>query len=435
MAAQSSLDLSNPFNRLATLPQAVNWRGAWSPAIVYFRNDIVISPLNFGSYINIFPGTTIRGGGDPSTNPVSWYAFGAGAAGVQEIQGSQYIDVSQSTTPTISNKGVLNAILLPGIDNLSTNLNPILEDLGLTSIIPDTGIAWDSATKKLSNTGVTQIIGNVGPGISVTGTTTVSLACTGVISIFAAPNSGLSVTPGPTPLISNTGLLGMGVGTGLLNQGDALEPYVFNNGLIDLATVDNSLLLNNFPDLTLATVNPSISLICTQSQTSNMAPNPLQGGTVGQPPPTGLIPVTQIAGTRWATSIATQSPYSTGTFTINVSLAYSLQANTTSPSFDAGNTLFTIYDSVNNVSYQPSVNINQIQHNRNLPTNASPAFYIMMLRVVVDLTELWNQGFRIMTHFKLQQIAVLDPSKVFISLRSMNSNFYAVYNSQVLNLI
>jgi len=429
MAAQSSLDLSDPLNRLASLPQAVNWRGTWSPAIVYYRNDIVLSPLNFGSYINIFPGTTIRGGGDPSTNPVSWYAFGAGAVGVQEIQGSQYIDVSQSTTPTISNKGVLNAILLPGINNLNTNLNPILEDLGLTSIIPNTDIAWDPATKTLSNTGVTRIIGNVGPGISATGTTTVSLACTGVVSILpgAGPNPGLTVSPGIQPLITNTGLLSMGTGTGLINQSDQLTPYIFNNGLINLATVNSSVLISNFPDVKLATVNPSISLICTQPQNSNMSPNPLQGGLATQPPPLGLIPVTQIPGTRWATSIATQSPYSTGTFTINVSLAYRLQCGTTLPPINTGNTLFTIYDSVHNVSYKPSVNINQIQHNR--VTAPAVSFNILMLRIVVDLTELWNQGFRIMTHFQLQQLAVIDPGPAFIFLQSMNSNFYAVYNT------
>jgi hypothetical protein len=72
--------LSNPLERLATLPTAVQARGVagditWDAGIQYFRNDIAISSLTGGAYI--FTGgaserSSILGGVDPVLAPTLW---------------------------------------------------------------------------------------------------------------------------------------------------------------------------------------------------------------------------------------------------------------------------------------------------------------------------------------------------------------------------
>jgi len=72
--------LSNPLERLQTLPTAVQARGVagdivWDSALQYYRGDLAISSLTGGAYI--FTGGTnersaILGGVDPSLAPTLW---------------------------------------------------------------------------------------------------------------------------------------------------------------------------------------------------------------------------------------------------------------------------------------------------------------------------------------------------------------------------
>lgn len=419
MAAQSILDLSNPFNRLNALPQAINWRGIWDQTEVYYRNDIVISPISQGSYINISPGTTIFGGTDPSINFLNWYVFGLGTGGLQNINGSQYLLVSNQTSPLISNNGVTDTSIGQNLNNLGTQNNPILEDLGLTSITPNVGIAV--AGNKITNAGATQL--QMGNGFANLGDiNNISLTFTGPTSITTPPNSGLTVGGGTSPLISNTGLLTLNAGVGIINSSTNKTPSFTNNGVLDISG-GTSILVADFPDVKLSTAHPSVSFV---GSLVNAAMTPaLLPGFIGTPI-YGQIPITQQAGTFWATSIATQTPYSTGTYTLQFGLSFILQG----PTLALGNTRFSIYDANTNVTYSGSLT-NQILYNRSF-LSSGININTSMVRIVVDLADLWNSGFRTLTHLQVSQIAIQSTSNVYLSLQNQNTNVFASYSQSVL---
>lgn len=424
MAAQSVLDLSTPLNRLNALPTAVNWRNdTWSPTTLYYRNDIVISPITSGAYINISPATTIKGGGDPSTNPTAWFVFGGGAAGVQEIQGSDYITVGPTSVPEITNNGVCNLAIGQNLNNLGTQNDPILEDLGLTSILTTPGISVVGNT--VSNTGVIGL--NSGPEITITGASDLSLSYSGVVSI-TAPDGSITVGPGSSPLISNPGLLSLTTSTGLVNSSTPQTPNISNGGVIDISG-GKSITVANFPFVKLSTVHPSVSLVGTLVN-AVMTP-PTTSSNQGSPP--GRIPVTQLPGSLWATSIATQQPYSTGTYTIHVILGVTIEAYQ-NVGHNFGATNFTIYDGVNNVVYS-TIGIIQPTYSRNFSNIAfvdSPTTTInsMIYRIVIDLATLWNSGFRVMTHIQLDQLGVGLTSNT-LYLAAQNTNIFAEYSPNV----
>jgi hypothetical protein len=419
MAAQSILDLSNPFNRLGALPQAINWRGGWDPVQVFYRNDVVISPMDNGSYINISPGTTITGGTDPSVNFVNWYAFGAGAAGLQNIVGTQYLLVSNQTAPLITNNGVTNAITGQHVNNLGTQNNPILEDLGLTSITPNVGIAV--AGNQITNVGATQL--QMGNGFANLGDiNNVSLSFTGPLSISAYPGSGITVGGGANPLISNTGLLTLNAGVGIVNSSTNKTPNFTNNGVIDISG-GKSILVEGFPFVKLSTDHPSVSLVGALMN-AVMTPSLLPGYL--STPIYGQIPITQTPGTFWATSIATQNPFNSGTYTLNFGLSFLLQG----PILAFGNTRFSIYDSNLDITYSGS-GINQMQYNRAFISSGS-ILPVSAVSITVDLADLWASGFRTLTHLQVSQIAVLSAAGVYLSLQNQNTNVYATYSQSVI---
>ena len=419
MAAQSSLDLSTPFRRLNALPTAVNWRNdVWSPTTVYFRNDVVVSPITNGSYINITPTTTILGGGDPSTNPTAWYEFGGSGGGVQEIQGSEYITVGPTSTPEITNNGVCEMDIGQNLNNLGTQNDPILEDLGVSLLFANPGISV--AGSAVANAGVIHL--NGGSGMTVTGVSELSLSYTGV-SAISPSNASITVGAGTSPLISNTGLLSLTTSTGLVNSSTAQTPNISNGGVIDISG-GTTVLVTDFPNIKLATIHPSISLIGTLVN-ANMVPNPTISNDV-----VGRIPVTQIPGSVWATSIATQLPYSSGTFTINISLGCTVN---TGSSLNMGASKITIYDSINNVAYTPIVSeefANNIFHNRTYIQNS---IQMVFLEIVVDIATLWASGFREMTHIQVTQISVDPALTARLFMKQQGTNVYAVYNREEVN--
>jgi hypothetical protein len=411
MSAQSSLDLSSPLARYNALPTAVNWRGVWDEDTEYYKNDIVFSPLTSGSYINISASTSTRGQGDPSTNAADWYIFGEGAGGVQEIQGTEYITVGPTTTPSITNNGVCEIAVGQNLNNLGSQNDPILEDLGLLNVAASSGISF--VGNKINNTGVTRLIeGN--SGLLVDGTTNISLSCSGVLQMTAL-NPSITVGAGLTPLITNNGLLSIIAGTRIVNSSTPQEPELANDGVIDIS--GSSIIVTGFPNVKLSTTHPSISLIGTLVNVT-ITPNPSNSF---------VIPITQNPGTIWANCLATGTPYSTGTFTLNFSLGFSVEALQL---ISYGDTVFTIFDSVNNVSYSPTgFRVNQSVYNRFNPTIFA-GFYprTRIQTITIDLATLRASGFRVMTGIQFTQLGGAN-----LRLLYENTNVFATYNTQTLD--
>jgi hypothetical protein len=438
--AQGALDLADPLSRLNALPTAVNWRGLWDATTLYYRNDIVVSPITAGSYINIIPSTTILGGADPSINVVAWYAFGLGANGVQEITGSEYITVGPTSTPTITNNGVVNLILAPGknLNNVTGDPQfPVLEDTGVTTVLGNPGILVSPGSPGpiIDNTGVVNLVTSPAFGFTTgSNINNVSLFYTGILSVNNPPNSGITVGTGLSPIITNTGLLSLNVGTGLSNISTPQTPDIKNLGVVDIS--GSGITVTGFPAIKLSTTHPSVSLI--GSITTPMVPNPTLPNSPTIPNPPGRIPITQTPGTFWATSIATRIPYSSGTFILNLNISMLLkgpsQGITTA---NRGKLNFTIYDSVNNVVYAPNstlkeeAQVNTIQFPRTLnnqyqPTSVNPIITSMM----IDLQSLWASGFRIMTHIQISQSRNNGVEQGAFQL-SQATNVFATYSPVV----
>jgi hypothetical protein len=442
--AQGAIDLSDPLDRLDALPTAINWRGEWDPNTLFYRNDIAVSPITKGSYINVTPATTISGGGDPSLNAVAWYAFGSGAAGVQEITGTEYITVGPTTTPKITNNGVVTLEIAPGtnLNNLGTAQDPILEDTGVTNVLADPGILItpdisNSNLLYVDNTGVVNIVTDSASGFTTgSDVNNVSLFYTGILSVNNPPNSGITVGTGQSPLVTNTGLLSLNVGTGLSNISTPQTPNIINTGVIDIS--GSGVTVTGFPSIKLSTTHPSVSLIGTI--TGPMVPNPTLPTSPTIPNPPGRIPITQTPGTFWATSIATQTPYSSGTFFLNLNISMLLKGPSSGITFAArGKLSFTIYDSVNNVVYAPitpnlreSANVNTIQFPRTInsqyrPTSVNP----IITSMVVDLQSLWTSGFRTMTHIQISH-SINNGAEQGAFQLSQGANVFATYSPVVI---
>jgi hypothetical protein len=431
--AQGALDLADPLSRLNALPTAVNWRGLWDATTLYYRNDIVVSPITSGSYINIIPSTTILGGADPSINVVAWYAFGLGANGVQEITGSEYITVGPTSTPTITNNGVVNLILAPGknLNNVTGDPQfPVLEDTGVTTVLGNPGILVSPGSPGpiIDNTGVVNLVTSPAFGFTTgSNINNISLFYTGILSVNNPPNSGITVGTGLSPIVTNTGLLSLNVGTGLSNISTPQTPDIKNLGVVDIS--GSGITVTGFPTVRLSTTHPSVSLVGTI--TGPMVPNP---STAINFQTAARIPITQTPGTFWATSIATQTPYSSGTYLIKVCLTMLAVGQPA-----VGNQLraplgFTIYDSVNNVSYAPNdVSINWIQYPKDRLNNYNPpSVSPIITTIVVDLQTLWASGFRNMTHIEIDQPGAPGSRIDTLYQISQTNNLFAIYSSAVI---
>jgi hypothetical protein len=310
------------------------------------------------------------------------------------------------------------------LNNLGTQNDPILEDLGITSVLANPGISITGNT--VTNTGVIYI--NSGAGIVATGNSDITLSHTGVSSITAS-NPSITVGAGSSPLISNTGLLSVIASTGITNTSTAQTPDLSNAGVIDISG-DGSILITDFPNIKLSTTHPSISLIGTLVN-AVMTPSTTSSGTTPIP---GRIPITQIPGSVWATSIATQLPYSTGTFIIHLSLGTFIKASSTFPN-NFGQTNITIFDSIHNVSYPVPDSINDFNRlqssSRFFPTSGRTTIMFPLMRIVIDLATLWATGFREMTDIQITQLAG-SGSGNSLSLTAQNTNVFATYSPSVI---
>lgn len=263
----SSLD--NPLERLASLPNVMNWRGLWDNTTQYFRNDVVISPVDSAAYIALNLSTL--GGGDPSTAlPSEWLILSPGVGGITSVTAGAGISITGTPTiPQINNTGVTSLVAGTGITNVGTATDPELRNTGLLSL-------------------------NVGTGLNSTGGQTPILTNTGVLSITTTPSSGISITGSSNaPTITNTGILSVTTpgSSGILIAGTAQNPQIFNDGVLSVGagagiaiggTAQN-------PTITLtATVSPPIISQFQTSTFGSIAPA-TTGGAVCLVQPTSVL--------------------------------------------------------------------------------------------------------------------------------------------------
>ena len=411
-------DLDTPFKRFNALPQMLNYQATWTPTDDYFQNDMVFSPADFASYIQISPTSVISGGGDPSLNPADWFKFGQGAGGVQEIDTDAFIGKSGTTNITIANLGVITPTLSPNLNNLGTINAFILETTGILGVTPGPGIGTQLsplAITDLFNTGVRSITGQSNIVIADGATPfDKTISYTGV-GTLTSPLPGITVGPGATPLVTNTGLLSVLTGTGITNTSTAQTPNLTNGGLISLVG-SNITVVNTAGAVTLSTTHPALSQIGTMAPV--MVPSQLTITVTS-----GRIAVTQTPATDWATSISTGLPYATGSFELSFSITFLLSGINT----DVGNTVFSLYDGVNNVLFPlttGALSYTNVAYNR---SSATTPYSSTFGKFIVDLTAIRASGFKEMTHFQIDQIFVAGSLGNTVVLQAASTNIFGVY--------
>ena len=224
--ALSSLD--NPLERLATLPNAMNWRGGWLATEQYYLNDVVVSPVNLASYI-LNGKTALLNGGDPTTNP-DWVELSATATGVLQVNAG--VGLVNTNTPTI-------------VDLENTGIITITAGNAGIGVVDGSGPPYPLNTV-ITNNGVLSVAaGNAGIAVSApTGAITVSN--NGILGITAG--TGLSSTGGqnPTLSVSSSGLPKLSMATTYTISGVAMTPDPLPTGNIGSILFNIGSLLNAF---------------------------------------------------------------------------------------------------------------------------------------------------------------------------------------------
>lgn len=201
------MSLLNPLERLAFLPNVMNWEGVWNNAQQYFKNDLAISPTNNATYV-LFGRTTDRGV-DPISNS-AWFELFPHATGIHALQGSANIAVlPPSATPTVENDGIRSIVANTGLSALFPLPNEVLVFntgiLGFGNVNhPGDGITWDSSTNTLLNNG---LVGTIRLGVGNTGTPQNQvLTNLGVVGLTGSPNISVVVDASQNATITNTGV-------------------------------------------------------------------------------------------------------------------------------------------------------------------------------------------------------------------------------------
>lgn len=91
--------LDSPFERLQYLPTTMAYKGAWIPGTQYYKNDVVLSPVNGAVYVlNI---TSLNDTTDPANDPLPspWTSLsGSGASGGVPLGG--IVDYAGASAPS-----------------------------------------------------------------------------------------------------------------------------------------------------------------------------------------------------------------------------------------------------------------------------------------------------------------------------------------------
>jgi len=408
----SSIELGDAYERHEYLPTAVNWLGPWNVNTVYFKHDVVSSPINTASYIMIGPPTTILGGDDPSINTTNWFQYGASILTVQNINVGDGIELTGTDTyPILKNTGVISVVPGDGFTNIGTAIDPILACETLTAIVPGLGInVFGLPTPNIVNTGVVYLREGAGVSITRTGQTN-QVTNTGVLSLAAAASSpGLTVSSGPIKTIANTGLLTVSDGVGIGNTGTTTEPILTNEGVINLTPLNGSIRISGTKANLLISSNiPQKTVVWIPNATTAMTPNPVfETFTRGR----GIIPVTSPDG-LWKSCVATGSPYSTGFFSLSIPFLFRID---TQSFLNNARLTYALYDAVNNVAYEQQVLVKTTA-----PFSFNRFVSYSIGNIVIDLEALRKTGFRQLSSI---QIAAGNAA---ISFRSAGGTAYATY--------
>ena len=276
--------LQNPYERLQVLPTTMNWRGTWLTTQTYFKNDVVISPLNGASYILVGQ-TALNGGADPSLSP-EFVELSPLSTGVQGITAGTAIGVDNTNpqNPVISNEGVRTVDgdgVTIVVDNTDPN-NPLISSNSITILQRGPGISIDNSNPQIpvvGNTGVRQIVAADGSVTVSNPTGIVSISSNGLLNVIEGV--GISITGTPqNPEIANAGVASLTVGDGLsLTAG--VNPTIANTGVLTVAAADSSIIVSGTAqNVILRTSGPVVTRIFSIDFTANdftaKAPNATQ---------------------------------------------------------------------------------------------------------------------------------------------------------------
>jgi hypothetical protein len=287
--------LQTPFQRLAALPQTMNWRGVWSITENYLLNDVVEDTTNNSTYI-LTGIISIVGGQNPALSPV-WSELSGTAVGIAAVLPGAGIVVDNTipTQPQINNIGVLQIQGGVGVvvDNTDPQ-NPIIDSTAVQQLAPGPGISIVSTNPLvpiIGNTGVRQIIVNPGTGLLSTGGSTPTLVNTGVLSVAAGV--GIQTTDlGGAVEITNTGVATLTQGPGISITGPSISPTISNGGVITIASGDSTITIDNTdPQNPIITGNTnSISQVYSATTfNASLSVPPLSGGTFTFTPSSGIF--------------------------------------------------------------------------------------------------------------------------------------------------
>lgn len=403
----SSIELDDAYERYEFLPLAINWVGVWDAANVYFKNDVVTSPVNTASYIMIGPQTSQQGGDDPSINTINWFQYGRSIDTVQNITVRPGLELTGSgVNPIVNNTGVVTIVPGEGFSNIGTDVDPILACETLTAVVPGLGIdVFGIPIPNIVNTGVTYLREGAGMVINYTNNQAY-IYNGGIQSLTAAPTDpGLTISAGPIKTITNTGLLSLIAGAGIINDGTPSEPDLRNGGVASLTALNDSIsITGNGSVLNLVSNNPRKTPVWLPTVATQMTPNPASSAGLG------VIPVTQAPG-LWANCLATGVPYNSGYFALNIPFTFNLNATTFSSSVQL---TFFLFDATNNIQYPLTYRV----YNPKLQNRTFVRYAIGT--VLINLFELRASGFRVLSAIQVQ-------TGIPINLESVGGPAYATY--------
>lgn len=310
--------LQDPLIKLDNLPTTMKWGGQWSSEFQYYKNDLTISPVDFGSYI--LSTSADKGGVDPSLS-ASWTFVGASSGGVENIRKGVGIDISGSATrPEIINNGVREIQYGSNIQNSGSIQDVVLDTSSIATITGILGVGITNLST-ITNLGVTTIDGAGFDFSSPTGQVTMSNV--GVMSLTSSDNL-LQITPGQNPVILNNGLLSIVDGTAITNVSTTPNQYTLQNDGVRTITYPSNT-INNVGDSNTQKLTAANCQVCqVWSTTGAMIPNPLTKNT-----PSGYadLAITQTPNTLWANCLANGVPYSSGVFELDMTGLLFLASN------------------------------------------------------------------------------------------------------------
>jgi hypothetical protein len=407
--------LQTPFQRLAALPQTMNWRGVWSITENYLLNDVVEDTTNNSTYI-LTGIISIVGGPNPVLSP-NWSELSGTSVGVAGVTAGPGIAVDNTipSQPEISNTGVLSVSggLGVTVDNTDPQ-NPIVNSTAIQQLAPGPGISINSANPiipVIGNTGVRQIIVNPGTGLLSTGGQTPTLVNTGVISVGAGV--GIQTTQlGTSVQITNTGVATLTQGPGISITGPTISPTIANSGVLSVASGDSTITVDNTdPQNPIVTGN-------TNTITQAFASTTFLGSLVIAPATGGVFGFVPTGGSLFADYFLNGPPEATGIFMLDLtSFSFNLAGGPPGTVIGANNTLqLAIVDSTGNAYVSP-IYLNTVF----IPTGTAVPVSGNFGQVYIDITAARAAGVTVPTG-----IRVINNTNVILAL-STYGNGYAQY--------